>query len=119
MNKALSLSKKYIFCFLLIFTIVSLNSCSEKNDEWEYKIWKSAGTANEPYGNFTGMEFADPTSQLNIFGKDGWELVSTYTQIQTVHPNFGKEQYVTGLQPNTRTEAIVYVFKRKKQQNAK
>lgn len=42
----------------------------------------------------------------------GWELVDIYTMIETVHPNFGNKKYVTGLQPNTRTQAICYVFKR-------
>jgi len=33
---------------------------------------------------------------------------------ETVHPNFGNEQYVSGIEPNVRTAEIDFVFKRKK-----
>ena len=42
------------------------------------------------------------------------ELVDVYTIEETVHPNFGNEEYVTGLRENTRTASINYVFKRRK-----
>lgn len=43
----------------------------------------------------------------------GWELVSAVCETETVHPNFGRSDLVTGLQPNTRTGRIVLLFKRK------
>jgi hypothetical protein len=45
-------------------------------------------------------------------GKEGWELVSTYTEIGTSFPNFGNSEYVTGLRDNTRTCVVNFVFKR-------
>lgn len=53
------------------------------------------------------------TGTINLyFGK--WELVGTVTEIETVHPNFGKEDYVTGIQPNTRTSGTILIFRRRK-----
>ena len=53
------------------------------------------------------------TADLNLFyGK--WELVANITEIETVHPNFGKEDYVTGIQPNTRSKNVILIFRRRK-----
>jgi len=38
--------------------------------------------------------------------------VDTVTEIETVHPNFGDEQYVTGLQPNVRQRSVTLIFKK-------
>ncbi|MFK7604163.1 hypothetical protein ACI3L1_18360 [Deinococcus sp. SM5_A1] len=51
-------------------------------------------------------------AQLAALGLQGWELVSTITELETTHPNFGNSQYVTGLQPNIRADRAVLVFKR-------
>jgi hypothetical protein len=45
-------------------------------------------------------------------GEDGWELVSTYTEIATAFPNFGNSEYVTGIRENVRTSVVNFVFKR-------
>ena len=45
-------------------------------------------------------------------GKEGWELVSTYTETATAFPNFGNSDYVTGIRDNTRTSVVNFVFKR-------
>ena len=45
-------------------------------------------------------------------GKEGWELVSTYTEVATVFPNFGNSEYVTGIRENVRTNVVNFVFKR-------
>ena len=62
--------------------------------------------------DFGTLVFADQTSMLNKMGKEGWELVSTYTEIGTSFPNFGNSEYVTGLRTNTRTVVVNFVFKR-------
>lgn len=85
-----------------------LTACSG-NQNWEYKIVKVAGEVGTI---FSPRSFNDPTGQLNNLGKEGWELVSTYTEEETVHPNFGNSEYVTGLQPNNRTAVVNFVFKR-------
>ena len=50
--------------------------------------------------------------KLNAYGKEGWELVSITTEHQTSHPNFGKEDYVSGIQPNVRPQKVIALLKR-------
>lgn len=50
--------------------------------------------------------------ELDRLGKEGWELVASYLEIQTAFPNFGKEEYVTGLRENIRPQLLVCIFKR-------
>ena len=45
-------------------------------------------------------------------GNDGWELVSTFTEVATAFPNFGNSEYVTGIRENVRTSVVNFVFKR-------
>lgn len=104
--------KKLVFYVTLAAAALTLGSCSN-NTKWEYKVVKIEGQVGVA-GNFGEMAFSSPTNKLDQYGEEGWELVSTYTEIATVHPNFGNSEYVTGLQPNTRTTAVNYVFKREK-----
>ncbi len=50
--------------------------------------------------------------ELDKLGMEGWELVASYLEIQTAFPNFGKEEYVTGLRENVRPQLLVCIFKR-------
>ena len=50
--------------------------------------------------------------ELNALGKDRWELSSSWTETQTAFPNLGDAKYVTGFQPNVRTQRVVLLFKR-------
>ncbi|MGM9697714.1 MAG: DUF4177 domain-containing protein [Prevotella sp.] len=97
---------------LLLCMIATLVSCGSKNEQWEYKVVKVAGTDAEEMAEFGSLVFADQTPMLNKMGKEGWELVSAYTEIGTSFPNFGNSEYVTGLRTNTRTVVVNFVFKR-------
>lgn len=97
---------------LLLCFIATLVSCGNKNAEWEYKIVKVAGADAEVMADYGTLVFADQTAMLNKMGKEGWELVSTYTETGTSFPNFGNSEYVTGIRDNTRTVVINFVFKR-------
>lgn len=88
-----------------------LISCG--SPKWEYQIVKIAGVQGNR-GDYSALSFSDPTGKLNALGKDGWEVVSSYTEENTVHPNFGNADYVTGIQPNTRTAVVNIILKRKK-----
>ena len=97
--------------WLILLSVLVCVSCSQKNEvqKWEYKTIVSSGSS---IGKFTSRSFEIPQDELNSLGAEGWELVDVYTQIETVHPNFGNADYVTGLKPNTRTNEVFYVFKR-------
>ncbi len=99
--------KKVLFIAILG---LALTSCTSN---WEYKIVKVKGTEKEA-SKFDPNKFEVSDESLNLFGKDGWELVDIYETTETVHPNFGNSEYVTGMQPNVRTAEINFVFKRKK-----
>ena len=59
---------------------------------------------------YSSIKFND--SDLDALGKCGWELVGSYLELETAFPNFGKTDYVTGLQPNIRPQCLVLIFKR-------
>ena len=44
--------------------------------------------------------------------KEGWELAGTAMEIETAYPNFGKDEYVTGLRENVRPQALLMVFRK-------
>jgi len=52
-------------------------------------------------------------NQLTSLGSQGWELVSSYLEMETSYVNFGKNEYVTGIQPNIRPQSVICIFKRK------
>jgi hypothetical protein len=96
---------------LIAFVGLMSFSCTSK---WEYKIVSVKGEEQETKAKFQTNKFDVSDESLNLFGKDGWELVGIYEKTETVHPNYGNEEYVSGLQPNVRTADINFVFKRKK-----
>lgn len=97
---------------LLIFSGCSFEfNSGESKITWEYKQVTSYG--KELIKGFGSNSFDNMTKELNELGKDGWELVGVHTTVETVFPNFGNEGYHTGIKTNTRTEKVVYTFKRK------
>lgn len=103
---------KLLYFLMVAFLTLGIVSCSDRQEEtqkWEYKTLIVYGSLN---GDFYSRTHPVPVEKLDTIGSQGWELVDVYTKIETVHPNFGNAQYVTGLQPNTRTSCIHYVFKR-------
>lgn len=93
-----------LFCAFCLMALLA--SCSKK---WEYKTVRING---QSYGTFSSPDFSDPSSTLNELGKEGWEVVGTYTEVNTVFPNFGEDKYVTGIRSNTATTVVNFVLKR-------
>ena len=87
--------------------------------KWEYLTLEviaeessSAISSNQKALSYKSVP--DITEKVNRMGADGWELAGVFLEIETSHPNFGKEDLVTGLQPNTRPQSLVCNFKRPK-----
>lgn len=97
---------------LLCCMIAALASCGNENQIWEYKIVKVAGQDAAVMEDYGPKVFDDQSQMLNKMGKDGWELVDTYTEIGSAFPNFGNKDYVTGIRENTRTTVLNFIFKR-------
>lgn len=92
---------------IVLFTLFAFTSCFTK---WEYKI---VNIERSETSEFQSQSFNVSDEDLNLFGKDGWELVDVYVTTETEFPNFGNSEYVTGIRTNTRTQSVNYVFKRK------
>lgn len=85
---------------------------------WEYKAIKVRGDITKYDSTIekfmsVKLEEDELTRKINLFYSK-WELVGTVTETETVHPNFGKEDYVTGIQPNTRSHGTILIFRRQK-----
>lgn len=95
-----------ILCILSLAALLS--SCGNK--QWEYRTF----SINSKYhGDAQSPTFNNPTNSLNDLGKQGWEVIGTYTEVKTCFPNFGNAEYVTGIRTNTATEVVTFVLKRK------
>lgn len=131
-NKAPKNKKKYNFnniilvsillslIFLIITSILGLRNDNKKIamelaiPKWEYKVVYLEATESGVYMqdelNPSKIELTE--DMINTYGLEGWELVDTYLEMETVHPNYGNEDYVTGLQPNIRPQRLVLMFKK-------
>ena len=97
---------------LIAFRMIAFFASCSKNNAWEYKVVKVAGKEAETLADYGSLVYGDQTTMLNKMGKEGWELVSTYTETATAFPNFGNSDYVTGIRDNTRTSVVNFIFKR-------
>lgn len=82
--------------------------------KWEYKVVYIEATETFTYledeQNPSEVELTD--AMINEYGLNGWELADSYLEMETVHPNYGDNRYVTGLQPNVRPQRLVLIFKK-------
>lgn len=107
---------------LILCSFIFLIGCSQ-NNTWEYKEYKVNNSMNFEdikdedlrlqMQKLAGPSFSIPIKEFNKLGNEGWELVSSSVIIETTFPNFGNEDYHTGIKSNTKTKEIIYIFKRK------
>lgn len=95
---------------LIMFLIMSCN-----NNKWEYKVVGYIDSESARIGSKSvkPISISPSESDLNSYGEEGWELVSSYLEMETAFPNFGNEDYVTGIRPNIRPQRVVLIFKRR------
>lgn len=107
-----------ILLSILVVLIAIIAMAVIKPAKWEYKAVKVTGksiTDNYKMQDFFAKKLHadDITSSLNLRFSD-WELVGTITEIETVHPYFGKDNYHTVIKSNTRSCDTILIFKRRK-----
>ena len=82
--------------------------------DWEYKVVTlTSGLSRTGSEAFEISTLVPSDESLNAYGKDGWELVSTHIEMETAHPNYGNDDYGSGLQPNVRPQRLVMFLKRR------
>lgn len=103
-----------ILAMLTILTVSNITGLKDDDKKWEYKVVYLESTEIEEYieSDFNPKEVKLHESMINSYGENGWELVDTYLEMETSHPNYGNSDYVTGLQPNVRPQRLVLIFKK-------
>ncbi len=93
---------------LLVFSL----SCTQK---WEYKVVtyvsKKSRTGEEA---FQEDSIIPSDESLSEDGSEGWEIATSYVEIETAFPNFGEQKYHTGIKSNVRSKRLVIIYKRPK-----
>jgi hypothetical protein len=115
---------KHINWFALLLVLIT--SCNA-NKNWEYKVvYFDASKIKSEDKNYTNMfgtfesniscKSVLPSEQeLNKLGNQGWEISTSYLEMETVFPNLlASGSGVNGLQPNVRPQRLVVILKRNK-----
>lgn len=106
-------TKRLLVLFAVL--IITLSGCQWGADKWEYKVLSVISEGHNREGSSAG-KFSSVTpsvESINALGKEGWELSTSYLEMETAWVNFGNDRYVSGLQPNVRPQRVVMIFKRK------
>ncbi len=100
--------------FTLIVTAIIFFGCGSL-DSWEYKVVRILpmdDNARTGPNAISVKIISISERELNKLGSEGWELVDSYLEMETAYPNFGKEEYHTGIKINVRPQLAVLIFKR-------
>ena len=122
-NSFLNTAQGYILIGLICVIIFLLSwNIFKSPPKYSYKVLSVQAQFNTPP---TGSSVSQPKNadlsstsvnlkdeELSILGNEGWELVGTFLEEETTHPNYGSSEYVTGLQPNIRPQRVVMIFKK-------
>lgn len=107
-------STKFNLLIVFIAALV-LSSCSNREKYWEYKvIYFSGDNARDGIDAFKYQSITPDEDDLNKFGAEGWEIATSYLEMETAFPNFGKDEYHTGIKENVRPQRLVIILKREK-----
>lgn len=114
-----------IYLMIIFSTSILLSCQSNKSVKWEYKVcYFDAELIKSELKQYAGGSDIFKTSVsstsitlnediLNELGNEGWEIINSYLEQETVYPNLLSEgNSVSGLQPNIRPQRLVIIFKR-------
>lgn len=95
--------------------VLGMNRYSPRRVTWEYRVYEYIGDGYDRAISEQAayQNFIDPSADdLLTLGQEGWELAGCYLEMETAFPNFGDEDYVTGIRDNVRPQRLVLIFKR-------
>ena len=100
---------------ILLVNIISLGiSCLPLVSKYEYKAVMIYGEAvDSKMDEFLPRKLDEFTLERTLNSDPEWELVDIITETETVHPNFGNDDYVAGIQPNVRTRSVILLLRRR------
>lgn len=100
---------------ILLVNIISLGiSCLPLVSEYEYKAVRIYGDdVNSKMEDFFPKKIDEFTLERTLNSDPEWELVDIITETETIYPNFGNDDYVTGIQPNIRTRSVILLLRRR------
>jgi len=93
---------------VLLFVILAGTSLSGGLRVYDYKVVELQAVNPEHAEGGLNID----SSALQKLGRQGWELVGTVTDVETSFPNFGNEEYHTGIKSNTHTRTAFLLFKK-------
>lgn len=102
---------KFLFIIISVFVIVGCSS----SHKWEYKVITVYAVNDYERSGDDAMKvktMLPSETALIKLGNEGWELVTSYLEIETAFANFGSDKYVTGIRENIRPQKLVLIFKR-------
>lgn len=95
--------------------MLGMNRYNPRRITWEYRVVSVWGEGYARYDSVDAynQDFID-LSEPNLvgYGNEGWELAGCFLEMETAFPNFGNEDYVTGIRDNVRPQRLVLIFKR-------
>jgi hypothetical protein len=103
-------------CLLVLgLTLAVYLTLLRPSPRWEYRVVSFHGEDHERTGAAAALHASvtPDAKELAEIGKDGWEVVGSYLEMETAYPNFGRSEYVTGLQPNVRPQRLVLLLGRR------
>ncbi len=103
--------------YLIIISVFAFlfSSCSDNKKFWEYKVIYYTGlNSRDGIEAFKYQSITPDDAELTKLGEQGWEIATSYLEMETAFPNFGEKAYHTGIKENVRPQRLVIILKRLK-----
>ncbi|MFA9399062.1 MAG: hypothetical protein ACERKV_12480 [Clostridiaceae bacterium] len=117
-------NKAVRFILVLLIILLAMNSMilykiyiRVNYTKWEYKSIifqpsKENGKTGTQAGSSNSIEVSE--QELNYLGSDGWEIVTSYLEMETAYPDLSSEKAGVSLMTNVRPQKLVIILKRKR-----
>jgi hypothetical protein len=109
----------HLWVIFIIGLLAWIASSHFYTPQWEYRTIRVLTSQQSERTGLQAMKYSSIDSdslaaQMQALGREGWEIVGSTVEMETAWPNFGRDDYVTGLQPNIRPQSMLVILKRKR-----